>query len=421
MVCTTAIRSILVLTTGVGLAAALALGTASGASAATVISGPVDLGSAATYGVLGAEEVTNTGQTRVVGDLGIAPGTSVTGFGGAPDGTVSGETHVNDADAVRAKSDALIAYDTAESLSPTTSGVEQLAGLSLSPGVYNGTTLDLAANGTLTLAGSARSVWVFQASSSLTVGSATHILFSGGASACNVFWQVGSSATIGTTADFAGTVLAQQSVTANTSATVVGRLFAANAAVTLDRNTITVPSGCPQPGVVSETVAPTITPGTPPTATAGTPYSYTVTATGSPAPTYTVTGSLPAGLTFDGSTGTISGTPTTPGTSTFTVTADNGTAPTSSATYSVTVAAAAGGAGTTPGAGTPGATTPGASTPGVTTSALRGGTGGTGGPQLAETGAESAVPAGIAGVLLAAGLVLSVVGARRRRTPGAHV
>jgi len=164
--------------------------------------------------------------------------------------------------------------------------------------------------------------------------------FSGGASACNVFWQVGSSATIGSAAQFRGTVLAQQSITATTGATIVGRLLAQNGAVTLDTNTITVPRSCPAPGTPSETVAPTITSGTPTGATAGTPYSFTVAATGNPAPTFTVTaGTLPAGLTLDSDTGVISGTPTTPGADTPTAPAvpvddrPRGTGPTGDLAY----------------------------------------------------------------------------------------
>nr|WP_263406402.1 ice-binding family protein [Microbacterium hominis] len=270
--------------TGLALAASLAMIASSSASAATVIDGPVDLGAAAPYGVLGASAVTNTGPTVVNGDLGISPGTSITGFGAAPDGVVNGTVHQTDAVADQAQSDATTAYDVAASLSPTQTGMTELNGLSLTPGVYSGGTLGLADTGELTLAGSADSVWVFQAASTLTIGSGTRIIITGGASSCNVFWQVGSSATIGAGAQFQGTVLADQSVTATTGAVVVGRLLARNGAVTLDTNTITAPSGCPSPGTPSETIAPVITSAGPTGATAGTPYSFTVTATGNPAP-----------------------------------------------------------------------------------------------------------------------------------------
>ncbi len=383
--------------TGLALAASLAMIASSSASAATVIDGPVDLGTAAPYGVLGASAVTNTGPTVVNGDLGISPGTSITGFGAAPDGVVNGTVHQTDAVADQAQSDATTAYDVAASLSPTQTGMTELNGLSLTPGVYSGGTLGLADTGELTLAGSANSVWVFQAASTLTIGSGTRIIITGGASSCNVFWQVGSSATIGTGAQFQGTVLADQSVTATTGAVVVGRLLARNGAVTLDTNTITAPSGCPSPGTPSETIAPVITSAGPTGATAGTPYSFTVTATGNPAPTFTATG-LPVGLSLDGATGVISGTPTTPGTSTVTITASNGASPDDTTVVQVTVA--------------PSATAPSAS---PLSPPAGGDVGGDHSPaELAATGGDSTVPLAAAGLLLVGCGALTTIARRRR-------
>lgn len=405
------LRTVMTGCAGLGLAASLVLLSTSGASAATVIDGPVNLGTAATYGVLGASTVTNTGPTVVNGDLGVSPGTSITGFGGAPDGVVNGTVHQTDAAAAQAQRDTTTAYGVAASLTPTRTGLTELNGLSLSPGVYSGGALSLANTGALTLAGSADSVWVFQAASTLTIGSGTRITITGGASSCNVFWQVGSSATIGTGAQFRGTVLAQDSVTATTSATVVGRLLARTGAVTLDTNTITASSGCPTPGTPSETTAPTITSGAPTTATAGQPYSYTVTASGTPTPTYTATG-LPAGLTLNGATGAITGTPTTPGSSTVTITASNGTAPNATTTVTITVRPAAATASPTP---TASATSPTAPNGSPTTVAVGSADRPTG--ELAFTGSDPTVPLGIAGGLLAAGIALTVV-ARRRRLAG---
>jgi len=341
MVSTATRRSSIMALAGLGLVSTLTLGALSSASAATVIDGPINLGTAATYGVLGSSTVTNTGPTIVNGDLGLSPGTSITGFGGAPNGIVNGTVHATDAAATQAQSDTTTAYNVAASLTPTTTGISELSGLSLTPGVYTGGALALSNNGALTLAGSANSVWVFQAASTLTIGSATRITITGGASACNVFWQVGSSATIGTAAQFQGTVLADQSITATTSATIVGRLLARNAAVTLDTNTITAPTGCTPPAEPVVTVAPTITSGAPANPTAGTPYSHTITASGTPAPGYAVSsGTLPAGLTLNPTSGTISGTPLTPGSSTFGITASNGTAPDATVGYTVTTAPA---------------------------------------------------------------------------------
>ncbi|MET3450952.1 ice-binding family protein [Curtobacterium sp. 1544] len=402
------LRPTIIALTGIGLAASLSVMTTSAASAATVIDGPVNLGTAATYGVLGASAVTNTGPSVVNGDLGLSPGTSITGFGGAPNGSVNGTTHQTDAAAAQAQRDTTTAYDVAASLSPTQTGLNELNGLSLTPGVYSGGALALADNGALTLAGSADSVWVFQAASTLTIGSASRITITGGASSCNVFWQVGSSASVGTGAQFQGTVLAQQSVTATTGATVQGRLLARTGAVTLDTNTITASTGCPAPGTPSETTAPVITSGAPSTATAGTPYSYTVTATGTPTPTYTATG-LPAGLTINGTTGVISGTTTTPGSSTVTITASNGTAPNDTQTVVITVQPTAT-ASSTPTPSAP-VTTP---VTDATPTAAIGGGGTTPTGELAFTGSDPTVPLGVAGGLLLAGVGLTVIARRRR-------
>ncbi|WP_313540442.1 ice-binding family protein [Leifsonia aquatica] len=376
---------------GAVLTALILFAGAQSADAATTIDGPVGLGTAASYGALGASELTNTGPTVVTGDIGVSPGSSVTGFTGAPDGTFTGSLHQTDAAAAQAQSDVTTAFNAAAGLTPTTSGLSELNGLSLVPGVYSGGALALADNGVLTLAGSADSVWVFQAASSLTIGSATQIIVTGGANACNVFWEIGSSASLGTGAQFQGTILAKESITATTGATIIGRLLANTAAVTLDTNTITVPTGCTPPGTVS--TSPTITSGTPTAATAGTPYSYPVTATGSPAPTYTVTnGSLPAGLTLNGTTGVISGTPTTPGSSTFTITVANGTAPDTSATYTIETAAAAS-------AGSSASTASGAA-------------------ELADTGGDVTGPLLLASLLAAAGAALVV--RARRPSPRRH-
>ncbi|SDR02974.1 Putative Ig domain-containing protein [Curtobacterium sp. UNCCL20] len=401
------LRSVMTGCAAIGLAASVILLSTTPASAATVINGPVDLGTAATYGVLGASAVTNTGPTVVNGDLGVSPGTSITGFGPA-DGIVNGTVHQTDAAAAQAQRDTTTAYDVAAGLTPTRTGITELNGLSLTPGVYSGGALSLANTGALTLAGSANSVWVFQAASTLTIGSGTRITITGGASSCNVFWQVGSSATVGTGAQFQGTVLAQQSVTATTGATVVGRLLARTGAVTLDTNTITASSGCPTPGTPSETTAPTITSGTPPTATAGTPYSYTVTATGTPAPTYTAVG-LPAGLTLNGTTGVVSGTPTAPGTSRVTITASNGTSPNATTVVTITVRPTA-----------PASTPPSAAptTPAGNSTAVAVGSGSGSGGELAFTGSDPTVPLGIAGALLAAGIALTVV--VRQSGPARH-
>jgi hypothetical protein len=329
---------------GLGLAAAVTLwsiASAVPAEAASGLNGPINLGTSGTYGALAGSALTNTGPTTIVGDIGISPGSSITGMGGAP-GSNTGATDDDNGAALQAQNDLTTAYNNAAGLTPTTSGEAQLTGLSLTPGVYSGGALALSNNGTLTLAGtSAASVWVFQAASSLTIGSATHIVITGGASACNVFWQIGSSASIGTSAQFQGTILAAQAITAQTGASIIGRLLARNADVTLDTNAITVPTGCVAGGTPISTPTPAITSGTPTAANFATPYSFAVTASGTPAPTFTISsGTLPAGLTLNGATGVISGTPTVRGNFTFTVAASNGLPPDATAIYTLATAGA---------------------------------------------------------------------------------
>jgi hypothetical protein len=418
-----------------GVAAALTLSAALPAQADTIIDGPVDLGTASTYGVLAGSAVTNTGNSVVAGDLGVSAGSSVTGFDvpGGPGTVVGGVQHRNDPAAALAKGDLGTAYGVAASLTPQESNITDLSGRSLSPGVYSGEAVQLADNGVLTFAGTAQSVWVIQVASALRIGANTTMVFSPGASACNVFWQVGSSATILENAQFRGTVMAQASISATDDATIVGRLLARDGAVTLINDAITVPQDCDAPGDVS--TSPTITSGTPTAATAGTPYSFPVTATGSPAPTFAVTdGVLPAGLSLDTATGVVSGTPTTPGTSTFTVTASNGTPPSDSETYTVTVEAAAvvppvvppvtppGVPPVTPPVVTPVVPVPDETTPTPSRPAVPAGdrdrdrdrAAGLGG-DLAYTGGESTVPALVAGLALLSGTALVVTAAVRRR------
>ncbi|WP_238348368.1 ice-binding family protein [Ornithinimicrobium pratense] len=202
----------------------------------------VGLGTASNYAVLGGSTVTNTGPSVINGYLGVAPGTAITGF---PPGLVNGEVHAADAEAGVAKADLTTAYNDAAGRATDVTISADLAGQTLTPGVYTGDTLAL--NGQLTLDGANETdpVFIFQSASTLITGSSSSIVFMNGANACDVYWQVGSSATIGTTTAFAGTVMAHTSITANTGATVQGRLLASGGAVTLDSNTITVPACAP--------------------------------------------------------------------------------------------------------------------------------------------------------------------------------
>ena len=227
---------------GAGLVAALALSLAlTDAGRAHAAEATVGLGTATSYAVLASASVSNTGPTEVNGDLGVSPGTAVDGFS-VGNGVVNdpGAIHSADAAAAQAGLDALGAYNDAAGRATTANVPVELGGTLQIPGVYEGGTLEV--NGPLPLVldaqGDAGAVFIFKAASTLVTGSASQIQLINGASACNVFWQVGSSATLGTTSDFVGTILASESVTATTGADIQGRLVALNGAVTLDNNTL---------------------------------------------------------------------------------------------------------------------------------------------------------------------------------------
>ena len=214
------------------------------ASSAVAAPATVGLGTAASFSVLGGSTVTNTGPTTMFGDLGLSPGSSVTG---APH--VLGQTHVDDAVAIGAKNSLTTAYNDAASRPTNGSAGTDLAGQTFSPGVRTASSSLLLSSGSVTLdaQGDPNAVFIFQIGSTLITGSNTTVLLINGAQACNVFWQVGSSATLGTGTRFVGTVMASATITANTAATIHGRLLAQTGAVNLDTNTITT-SNCASGG-----------------------------------------------------------------------------------------------------------------------------------------------------------------------------
>lgn len=304
-----------------------------GAGSASAQTAP-SLGTAQSFAVLGATTVTNTGATVINGDLGLSPGTSVTGF---PPGVVNGTQHVANATALQAQNDVTTAYN-ALTAQPCTSNLtgQDLGGMTLTPGVY---CFDSSAQltGTLTLnaQGNANAVFIFKIGSTLTTASNAVVTVINGGQSCNVFWQVGSSATLGTTTTFVGNILALTSITLNTTARVSGRTLARNGAVTLDTNRIdravcaVAAPGCP---VI------TLSPASLPNGTIGTAYSQTITASGGTGPySFSVTaGTLPAGLTLT-SAGVLSGTPTTAATSTFTIRATDANTCFGSLSYTIIV------------------------------------------------------------------------------------
>ncbi|MEA2244057.1 MAG: hypothetical protein QOD24_3613, partial [Solirubrobacteraceae bacterium] len=213
---------------------------------------PVGLGKADRFAVLAGSTVTSTGPTTINGNLGLHPGTAVTGF---PPGTVHGTTDAANATALEAKSDLTTAYDDAAGRTPPVSAPADLGGLTVTPGVYrSGSSLALTGDLALDAKGDPSAVFVFQAGSTLITASASRVRLVNGAQACNVFWQVGSSATLGTTTDFAGNILALTSITMNDGVSLNGRALARNGAVTMIDDTITAPhcAAAAVPGGIGE-------------------------------------------------------------------------------------------------------------------------------------------------------------------------
>jgi hypothetical protein len=242
---------------GVGVAAlatlaALALG---GPAAHAAVA--IDLGAADSFAVLGATTVTSAGVSTISGDLGVSPGTAVTGFGPGIGTVTGGSIHAGDSLAAQAHADLATAYAVAVLRTPDQPAVGVLDGLTLGPGVYaSGSTLALAGVLTLDAGGDPDAVFILQAGSTLGTAADSEVSLTGGAQACNVYWQVGSSATLGAGSLLRGSILAHTSVTAGAGVTIHGRALARDGAVTLDNDTVSV---SPCAGSLSNT-APAITP-----------------------------------------------------------------------------------------------------------------------------------------------------------------
>jgi type VI secretion system secreted protein VgrG len=198
------------------------------------------LGAAAGFAVLGASTVTCTGQSVVTGDVGVSPGTGITGFN--PPCTVTGTIHPGDAAAVKAHADLGIAYGAlaAASCDHNLTG-QDLGGQTLAPGIYCfDTTVGVTGALTLDGGGDTNAVWIFQIGTAITTATGSSVVMTGGGKPGNVFWQVGSSATIGTATAFQGNLLAYATVTLVSGSSVVGRALALNAAVTMDNNSVSL-------------------------------------------------------------------------------------------------------------------------------------------------------------------------------------
>jgi hypothetical protein len=294
----------------------------------------ISLGTAQNFGALAGSTVTNTGATTVNGNVGVSPGSAVTGF--PPGVVVGGAIHSNDAVAMQAQNDLTTAYNNIASTPCTVDLTGQdLGGLTLTPGVYCfSSTAQLTGTLTLNALGNANALFLFKIGSTLTTasGSSVTVINNGGSSCNKAYWQVGSSATIGTGSSFGGDILALSSITFTTGSNSSGRALARNGAVTLDTNSINT---C---GVLACPII-TVNPATLPNGTVGTPYNQIVSASGGTSPyAFSVSsGALPTNLILNSVTGAITGTPTTAGTFTFTITATDATGCSGSRQYTMTI------------------------------------------------------------------------------------
>ncbi len=377
--------------------------------AATLLS----LGSAESFAVLAGTAITNTGTTTIVGDVGSSPTSTTTGFGTV---ALTGTNHGGDATTVQAKTDLDAAYVNAVSSAPTATIGTELGGTTVTPGVYNSAAGTFAITGTLTLDSQSdpNAVFIFQMATTLTTAAASAVTFSNGGSACNVFWQVGSSATLGANTQLLGSILAFTSITSGAGSSIAGRLLAEGGAVTIDSNNITVPACTPPPPPTTTTTEPPTTTTTVPTTTTTTVPTTTTTTvpttTTTTVPTTTTTTEPPTTTTTVPTTTTTTAAPPTTTSSTPDPTTTTGARlPATTTTTDPTTSTTGFGSTTTTAATTTSADAKAAiatAVPVVSTSAHAAG--------MALTGSDPRVPL-IGGTTLAFGLLLTVLSRRRGR------
>ncbi|MDD2797305.1 MAG: ice-binding family protein [Bacteroidales bacterium] len=205
----------------------------------TTTQSTIPLASTANFAILAGSSITSTGNTSITGDIGLSPGSSMGGF---PPGVLVGTLSINTLIASQAKLDLTTAYNDAAGRTSTDivtlSG--NIGGLTLTPGLYKSTSSLAISSGDLTFdaKGNSNAVFIIQIASTLTTTSDRKVILSGGALASNIFWQVGSSVTLGTTSVFKGTIMAMQSITFNTGATLNGRALARIGGITFAGNTV---------------------------------------------------------------------------------------------------------------------------------------------------------------------------------------
>lgn len=207
----------------------------------TIAQGSIELAGASNLAILAGSSITNTGGTSVTGNMALSPGSSIGGF---PPGVLVGTIHINDLIATQAKLDLTTAYNDAAGRSSkdivTLSG--NIGGLTLTPGLYKSTSSLEISSGDLTFDAkeNANAVFIIQVASSFTVTSGRQVFLKGGAKAENIYWQIGSSATFGTTAVLKGTFMVMQSITFSTGASLDGKALARTGAVVMAANTIVI-------------------------------------------------------------------------------------------------------------------------------------------------------------------------------------